>query len=70
MDEKEGDSRNVIRLFSDEKLEFMKMYSCVVNEERLSLSIMILDTDGTIRILERQVDPSMVCSIIATNSMK
>lgn len=51
----------------------MKMYSCVVNEERWSLSIMTLDTDGTIQTLERQVDPSMVCSIITqttTNSMK
>lgn len=53
-----------IRIFSDVKLEWMTMYSAVVNEERWSMSVHVFDTDGTIQTHKRQVDPSMASQLM------
>lgn len=47
-----------IRIFSDSKLDWMTTYSTVVNDERWSMSVHVVDTDGIIQTHERQVDPS------------
>lgn len=42
----------------------MTMYSSVVTDERWSMSIHVFDTDGTIRMHERQVDPSNASQLV------
>lgn len=51
-------------MFSDSKLEWMNIYSAVTEKERWSMSVYIIDTDGTIQSHQRQVDPSHVSQIV------
>jgi len=53
-----------IRIFSDQNLEWMTMYSAVVDNERWSMSVMVFDTDGVIPHHSRQVDPSMASQLV------
>lgn len=53
-----------IRIFSDPKLEWMNMYSAVVEDERWSMSIHVFDTDGIIQTHSRQVEPSMASQLV------
>lgn len=53
-----------LRLFSDAKLDWMQRYSAVVDDERWSLSVFLLDSNGTIVSHTRQVDPSQASQFI------
>jgi peroxiredoxin len=53
-----------MRIFSDSKLEWMTMYSSVASDERWSMSVHVIDTEGTIHTHERQVDPSNACQVV------
>ena len=53
-----------IRIFSDPKLEWMRMYSAVVDDERWSMSVLVIDTDAVIQTLERYVDPSKASQFV------
>lgn len=53
-----------IRIFSDTKLEWMFMYSAVVDDERWSMSLYVFDSDGIIQTHSRQVDPSKASQLV------
>jgi hypothetical protein len=53
-----------MRVFSDESLEWMKAHSAVVDDERWSMSLCLLDTSGIIRALVRQVDPAKASQLV------
>ena len=63
-DSDETSTTNSIRMFTDEKLEWMRLYGSIVDEERWSLSVLIFDSNGILTYIQRQVDPSRVASII------
>ena len=51
-------------MFTDGKLEWMRKYGSVVDDERWSLSVLIFDSNGTLKFVQRQIDPSRITSII------
>jgi hypothetical protein len=53
-----------MRIFSDVKLEWMTTYSTVVSDERWSMSVHVINTDGTIQTHEHQIDPSNACLLV------
>jgi peroxiredoxin len=53
-----------MRIFSDSKLEWMTMYSTVGSDEGWSMSVHVIDTEGTIQAHQRQVDPSNACQLV------
>lgn len=61
-----------IRILSDPNLEWMTMYSAVVENEHWSLSVYVIDTDAIIQKLERKVDPSKASKFVmdAVESMQ
>eukprot|EP00571_Detonula_confervacea_P000289 CAMPEP_0172330032 /NCGR_PEP_ID=MMETSP1058-20130122/61190_1 /TAXON_ID=83371 /ORGANISM="Detonula confervacea, Strain CCMP 353" /LENGTH=362 /DNA_ID=CAMNT_0013047231 /DNA_START=1933 /DNA_END=3021 /DNA_ORIENTATION=- len=54
-----------IRIFSDVNWEWMRRYSAVVSDGRWSLSIIVIDTDGVIREVIRDVEPSNASQLVA-----
>jgi hypothetical protein len=51
-----------MRMFSDPKLEWMKMYSA--DEGRWSVTVYAFGTDGVIQRLHREVDPSQATRLV------
>lgn len=59
----ESDSN--IQIYSDNtKLDWMRQYSAVVDDERWSMSIIVFCTRGIIQTLVRQVDPSKASALV------
>lgn len=54
-----------IRIFSDRNWEWMRRYSAVVNDGRWSLSIIVIDTNGVICEVIRDVEPSSASQLVA-----
>ena len=53
-----------IKIFSDQKWEWMKTYSAVVEEGRWSMSIIVICNSGRIRKILREVDPSKASQVV------
>jgi hypothetical protein len=54
-----------IRIFSDEKLDWMRTYSAVVDDDRWSMSVLVFCTSGIIQKLVRKVDPSKASQLVS-----
>ena len=60
------------QILSDPKLDWMKRYSAVSENDRWSMSILVFGTDGVIQTLRREVVPSQASQLVTTilQSMK
>jgi peroxiredoxin len=60
------------QILSDPKLDWMKRYSAVAENDRWSMSILVFGTDGVIQALRREVEPSQASQLVTTilQSMK
>jgi hypothetical protein len=51
-------------IYSDPQLAWMQAYSTIAEDARWSMAMVLLDTDGVIRQVSREVDPSHACRVI------
>jgi hypothetical protein len=61
-----------LQILSDPKLDWMKRYSAITENDRWSMSILAFGTDGVIKTLRREVEPSQASQLVTTilQSMK
>jgi hypothetical protein len=51
-------------IYSDPQLAWMQAYSTIPKDARWSMAMVLLDTDGVIRQVAREVEPSHACRVI------